>query len=206
MKRITQVGVALAAATAFGLFCAKQVAAQTFTGTTNFLGGRREEAQNGHYNLLLYGGTAGLNFGYPLARTAKMTLIPMAGFAAAGVKLNIEDRTGGTFDDVMLDPGRSSSLGRGMFLMNLGVAIDYVPSAGTTRGLRGGVFGLRGGYTMTAGTGPWRVNRSDLEGAPDQGMNGFYLTLTLGRRRPARARDLGGVYEDIRDHPARCVE
>ena len=153
-------------------------------GDINFLGGRRKEAQDGHYNLLIYGATAALNLGYPLRQTPRLTVLPTVGLGATGIKLNIEDRTSGSFDEVLEAPGRSSSLARSSIALNAGLALDLTPSARSgMHGWRGTVIGLRSGYSFSPASGPWRLNQSDVSGSPDLDLHGFYFTLTFGRRR-----------------------
>ncbi len=133
----------------------------------------------------------GLTGGYGLARVkyealsrGGLTLLPALGMGAGGLSLRITDLDAPTFDDVLDDPARSSTLSTGlMFLLDVGVALDYrlalrESDGGSAWGL---ALGVEGGYLLSPGGTSWTLDGiNGVAGGPDLGIEGFYLWISIG--------------------------
>lgn len=133
----------------------------------------------------------GLTGGYGLARVkyealsrGGFTLLPALGLGAGGVSLRITDLDAPTFDDVLDDPTRSSTLSTGlMFLLDVGVALDYRLALGESDGgaAWGLAVGVEGGYLLSPGETSWTLDDiNGVAGGPDLGIEGFYLWISIG--------------------------
>lgn len=141
----------------------------------------------------------GLKGGYGLARVkyhaltlGELTVLPALGFGGGSVKLSITDpgappsglSNDPTFSEILEAPGRSSELtAPWMFLLNVGVALDYRIVLGTSDDgvARGILVGLEGGYLHTPGETSWTLNdATEVAGGPNLGIDGFYLWIAIG--------------------------
>jgi hypothetical protein len=133
----------------------------------------------------------GLSGGYGLARVryealsaGDFTLYPALGVGSGAMSLKIADLDAPTFDDVLDDPGRSSTLSTGLiFLMNAGLAVDYrfqIKELDDGGGW-GFVVGVEGGYMYSPGSTSWTLDDiNDVVAGPNLGIEGFYVWISLG--------------------------
>ena len=133
----------------------------------------------------------GLKGGYGLARAkyealsaGGFTVLPAVGMGAGALSLSLSDLAAPTFDEVLDDPGRGSTLSTGlMFLVDVGLAVDYrLALSRSDEGAAWGLaLGLEGGYLLTPGGTSWTLDGiNGVSGGPDLGIEGFYLWLSIG--------------------------
>jgi hypothetical protein len=138
-------------------------------------------ADNRH-RVRLAGGYGMVNLGYEVLRAGGFTIRPKAGLGGGGVMLRVADRDPATFDQILVQPGRSVQLGTGSLLLDGSVGLGYALSPRPTpRGLRGLVIGIRAGYTHSVLHGEWMRERSDAPGGPTAGWGGPHVEFIIGR-------------------------
>ena len=111
--------------------------------------------------------------GFSILQTDGFDFYPLlqAGFAA--VTLEVNERGDPTWDDVLGDPGRRSTLEAGAFYGAAGVGMDYT--------FRNGFFmGVRGTYGFTPKTDSWKEETGEVLGGPEMDLSGPSVRLLLG--------------------------
>ena len=111
--------------------------------------------------------------GFSILQTDGFDFYPLvqAGFAA--VTLEVSERGDPTWDDVLGDPGRRSTLNAGTFYGAGGVGMDYT--------FRNGFFmGVRGTYGWTPKTDSWTEETGEVLGGPEMDLSGPSVRLLLG--------------------------
>jgi hypothetical protein len=152
-----------------------------------FGGGARpsEVTADGRYRTELTAGYGMFNVGYQADAGGGFRVHPKLGIGGGGINLTIMDRSPANFDQLLLQPGRSSSLMHGSLLVDgsLGITYELLPEA-TSRGLRSLVLGVRAGYTTSVLQGGWMMHRTgDVAGGPDAGWGGPHVEFMIGRTR-----------------------
>jgi hypothetical protein len=128
----------------------------------------------------LTGGAALLNVGYAVARTGGTSVYPMVGLGGGGWMLELTQRAAPTFDDIIANPARGSSLTQMAMLVQPALGVDHFVAVGAP-GLRGGlILGLRAGYTFSPFTSDWFLDTIPLPGGPGQGMEGPFVRFVIG--------------------------
>ena len=146
-----------------------------------------KETANGDYKVGVSGGIAQFDLGYAALQRDRLLLYPLVGIGGAGTTLQLQHNREVPFDDMLADPGRSSSATIGAFVITPTIALEYVIAAGSPRrGIRGLALGLQSGYTLTSRNGSWHMHQSDLAAGPTLDLDGFFVVVTMGSRRLLR--------------------
>lgn len=134
----------------------------------------------------------GLSGGYGLFRLGYLLLggegfldvYPMVGIGGGSMSVRITERSAPTFDDVLVDPQRSSTLSTSMFLLDIGLGADYrfvVSEDDDEEGEGGVLVGVHAGYTLAPGDTEWTLDGiNNVAGGPAARVEGFYLRLSIG--------------------------
>ncbi len=149
--------------------------------------GDTEAAADGSYEVSLSGGYGLFRVGWLAVPGPGFAVYPTVGIGGGSISVNIRERSVPLFDDILTDPGRSSSLSAGMFLLDLGVAAEYRARIEDDEededdeGAGGLVFGIQGGYTFAPGSPSWTlddINR--VAGGPELLLQGLYVRASIG--------------------------
>jgi hypothetical protein len=141
------------------------------------------EAENaaGSWRARVSGGGGVVNAGYAVVRTERTSIYPMLGLGGGALTLELNEIGTPTFDDVLDDPRRGSTLNRVLMIVQPAVGIDHFIPAGEVDGmLAGAVVGVRVGYTFSPFTSDWYLDTARLAGSPDQGMEGAFIRVVIG--------------------------
>jgi hypothetical protein len=149
---------------------------------------QREDRSDGEFSTRLTGGFGTLNVGYLASHSERLSVYPMLGVGGAGIQLAIDERSAPTFDEILQNPGRGSDLATASLVVTMSLGADYLLSP--RRGLRrrgagrvsGLVAGFRAGYSASLASGEWMQHDAGAAAGPEIGINGFFVTFTLGGR------------------------
>lgn len=136
------------------------------------------------------GGGGVLNVGYLVVRSGGTSLYPLAGIGVGAVALQMVERSNPTFEDVIANPGRESTMTQVVMLLQPALALDHFITVRNVEGVNAGVLlGIRAGYTFTPATSDFYLDQTRLPGGPDQGLQGPFVRVVIGggTRRPADA-------------------
>lgn len=138
-----------------------------------------------NYEVALNGGYALFNVGYMAARRGRLHAYPFGGIGGGGVQLRIAESSAPTFNEVLLDPGRSASMTTGGLVLQVGFGVDqlFVLQSQESNGQRsegGLVFGIRVGYVFMPVQSAWRLNSTRVAAGPDVGLGGPYVRFVVG--------------------------
>lgn len=152
---------------------------------------REAEAAGGDWIARVSGGGGVVNTGYAVLRTRQTSVYPMLGLGAGALTLELSESGTPTFDQVLADPRRGSTLNRVLMIVQPAVGLDHFVPAGEVDGMLAGVLlGVRIGYTFTPLTSDWYLDTARLAGSPEQGMEGAFIRIVIGggsrRATPAR--------------------
>jgi len=142
---------------------------------------REAENNAGDWRARVSGGGGVVNVGYAVVRTEQTSIYPMLGLGGGGLTLELNETGTPTFDEVLTDPRRGSTLNRVLMIVQPAVGLDHFIPAGEVDGmLAGALVGLRIGYTFTPFTSDWYLDTARLAGSPDQGMEGAFIRVVIG--------------------------
>ena len=114
-----------------------------------------------------------LGFGFSIIQSRSFDFYPLIQLGATAATLEVEQRDDPTWNDVLADPGRTSSLTSLMFYGSAGVGMDLT--------FRNGFFlGLRGSWGYTPPTDGWSDEKGDIMGGPELDMSGPSVRLMVG--------------------------
>lgn len=147
--------------------------------------GRHETTSDGTRRISAGGGYGLFRVGYRAFSWEGLDIVPLIGVGGGGLSLDILERSVPIFDDVLADPGRSSRLSTGMFLLDASVAASYrvqMPGQRRRERERGGLLlGLQVGYTFAPGRTSWKLDGiNDVAGGPDFEIEGASIRLSIG--------------------------
>lgn len=144
--------------------------------------GRRETTSDGARQISAGGGYGLFRIGYRAFSREGLDVIPLIGVGGGRLNLDILGRSAPVFDDVLTDPGRSSRLSSGMFLLDASVQASYrVRMPGRRRGDGGLLVGLQAGYTYAPGKTSWELDGiNTVAGGPDFEIEGWSVRLSIG--------------------------
>ena len=146
--------------------------------------GQRRGPNDMYYSTRLDGGFGIANLGYLLTPTERVNLYPMIGLGGAGMSVQIDERSSPSFHNVMENPGRSSTLGKGALIGAISLGTDYLLTMRRTpTHVTGLTVGMRAGYTSTLFESEWNLRGHEIAGGPEVSLNGFFMTFTVGARR-----------------------
>lgn len=137
----------------------------------------------GPYEITLTGGSGFFDVGYAIVRSGGLDLAPMIGLGGGGYLLEIEDRDSVTFGQVLQDPGRSSHLAIGGFLIDFAASLEYhfrFGDDGDDEAHGGPLVGIRAGYTIAPWVSDWTLERREISGGPEVGVEGPYVRVVVG--------------------------
>lgn len=129
------------------------------------------------------GGFGMLDFGFAFVRREALLLTLTSGLGGYGLSLGIGDQQSASFDDVLANPRRSTTLSRGGLLVGLTVGVDgRVPMGPLEQGRRGFfTLGGRIGGLYGPPIGSWGISEGgDATGGPGPGLVGAYAALAIG--------------------------
>jgi hypothetical protein len=138
----------------------------------------QQTSPNGALRTGLFAGYGMFNVGYQVVRSRSLALYPLLGIGGGGTTLLIRERATVSFDDVLRDPGRSSSLTKGALLVGGAVGGDWFLPFGSARG--GLILGFRAGYTYAPLDAEWRMDGTDVAGGPSAELTGPYVRFSIG--------------------------
>ena len=116
-------------------------------------------------------GTFGL--GFSIVQSRSFDFYPLIQLGATAATLEVEQRDDPAWNDVLADPGRTSSLSSLMFYGSAGLGMDFT--------FRNGFFlGLRGSWGYTPPTDGWSDEKGEILGGPELDMSGPSVRLMLG--------------------------
>lgn len=142
-----------------------------------------QDESHGEIRTEVSGGMGFLNFGYAVVSQDKIKLFPMLGIGVGGMELSISEVSEFTLSEIIEDPGREITLNVGNFMLDFSLGLDYIPSMQISEnGKEGGGFktGIRIGYILGFNNDKWEYGGGEVRGAPDFGMNAFYVKLIIG--------------------------
>ena len=129
----------------------------------------------------LGGGYGFFDLGYLFVRSDRVRLFALGGIGGGGVGLTAEERSVTSFEEVLDEPRRGSTLSTGGFLFQLAAGADHIfRSRDNPSRSSGFAVGLRAGYVFSPGEGDWSVNGSEAPGGPETGPGGVYVRLSVG--------------------------
>jgi hypothetical protein len=129
------------------------------------------------------GGFGMVDFGYAIVRRRAVLFTITSGLGGYGMELGIGDGQSVPFDDVLQNPRRSSSVGRGGVLVGLTLGVDGRVSVGPSKDGGHGFFtlGARLGALYGPAIGSWSLSQGgDATGGPGPGLAGGFAALTIG--------------------------
>jgi hypothetical protein len=129
------------------------------------------------------GGFGMIDLGLALVQRPAFLLTLTSGIGGYGMSLGISDGQSARFDDVLKNPGRSSSISRGGLLVGLAVGVDgRVPVGKVERGRRGFfTLGARLGALYGPPLGSWSLAEGgNATRGPGSGLAGIYGAAVLG--------------------------
>jgi len=119
--------------------------------------------------------------GYIFWRRPDFRTYGLLGLGGGGWTLRITESADAPFEDVLANPGRSSMLTSGMFLVSLSAGADWlVRLGGDERGEGGMSFGLRAGYTLAPFKNKWKMEDFEITSGPKMGLTGPFVRLVIG--------------------------
>lgn len=129
------------------------------------------------------GGFGMLDVGVAFVRRQHVDLTLTAGLGGYGWSLSLSDRASDSFDDVLQNPARSASVGRGGLLTGLTLGCDArVPFGPIERGRRGFfTIGARLGVLYGPALGGWGLGEGgEATGGPDDALFGAFAAAAIG--------------------------
>jgi len=111
--------------------------------------------------------------GFSLIRSAGFDLYPLIQLGGAGASLEVRERGAPSWDEVLGDPGRQSTLSTATFYGAAGASVEYA--------FGGGFFlGARGTWAFTPATDSWSEESGDVLGGPELDLSGPSVRLMVG--------------------------
>lgn len=131
-----------------------------------------------------FGGGFGMaDLGYAFLRREALLVTLTTGIGGYGLELGLGDGQSVSFDEVLQNPRRSSSLSRGGVLVGLTLGVDGRISVGPAKDGSHGFFtlGARVGALYGPALGSWSLSEGgDAVGGPGPGLAGGFAALALG--------------------------
>jgi hypothetical protein len=123
-----------------------------------------------------------LDLGFPIVLAKKTLIYPLAGVGLSTTTVVLR-RNGAVdfvtnFRDISSIGGRNIDITARQYQGHVGVGLDRVFNAPWPNLLM--LFGLRAGYMTPLGNTKWRSGPEDVIGAPELGLKGAYVRLTIG--------------------------
>lgn len=144
--------------------------------------GGNETTPGGARQLSTSGGFGLFRVGFLAISGDAFDLYPMLGIGGGAMSLKIVERDAPTFDEVLTDPERSSSLDTGMFLLDVSLSANYRVVLGEREdGVGGILLGVQAGYTFAPGSSSWKLDGiNSVADGPTLQIEGPYIRLSIG--------------------------
>ncbi len=161
----------------------------------------RAEATN--YATETSGSYGTIDIGVPIILARKTLVYPLAGVGVSNSTITLR-RIGGLafipdFRDITATGGRNVDITGRRYQGHVGVGLDRIFQPQWPNVLMS--FGVRAGYMTALGDTRWRSGRESVTGAPEIGLEGAYVRLTLGgvlgKRRFAAIPMIGSLLPHI---------
>ena len=122
------------------------------------------------------------NIGYIILAKKGISVYPLLGLGGGAMTLTLSEKAAAySFDDVLTDPRRGTTLTAGGFLINLALGMDYYLKLGENAEGNGGfLFGVRAGYILAPSKSGWAMFDNELSGAPEISMTGPFVRIIFG--------------------------
>jgi hypothetical protein len=122
------------------------------------------------------------NLGYIVLAKKGFSVYPLIGLGGGSMTLTFSEKEATySFDDVLIDPKRGTTLTAGGFLINLALGADYYLKMGENEKGHGGfLFGVRAGYILAPSKAGWGMFGNELSGAPEISMTGPFVRIIFG--------------------------
>ncbi len=122
-----------------------------------------------------------LNYGADLVQTASWSVYALGGIGLGHTRIWISEESGGSFNGVLQDPGRSTYMAQTSLVLSATLGVDYrFPMRERPHKTSYFTVGLRGGYLFSPYAGNWRTHAAQIQNGPERGLNGPTALLTLG--------------------------
>jgi hypothetical protein len=128
----------------------------------------------------LSGGYGFVDIGWVVYAGRGFRVFPVLGIGAGSIRLDLADRSGAPFEDVIVDPKRGARLRTSGFLLNLALALEKWFGNSGRPGKSGFFIGARAGYVLAPARSGWELDRMEIEGGPKLNLGGPYLRLVVG--------------------------
>ena len=150
--------------------------------------GSKEDTPDGTFQVSAGGGYGLFRVGYLAFSQAGIDVWPMVGIGGGGMNLRIIERSAPTFDEVLADPLRGSSLTTGSFLADVSIAANYrilieddEEDPDEEEEVGGFLIGVQAGYTFAPGQSSWDLDMiNGVAGGPDFRIQGPYVRISIG--------------------------
>ncbi|MDX5348974.1 MAG: hypothetical protein LPK19_17215 [Hymenobacteraceae bacterium] len=117
--------------------------------------------------------------GYVAYGKNHLLLYPLLGVGHRETSIEFLPQDGTTFNDVLMEPGRSSTLTYSNTILHASVNATYFIHSGAT--VNGGLLlGIKAGANFRPGTGEWSANEVAVSDAPDMNRSQFFVQASLG--------------------------
>lgn len=137
------------------------------------------------------GGTAGsktalsgscgfFDIGYVAYSGSGFVIYPLFGVGAGSINMKITGREAASFEEILVDTGRSVRLQTSGFLMHLALGADQWLGSARRTGRRGFFIGIRAGYAFAPVKSGWELGGTEIEGGPKVGWTGPYIRVSIG--------------------------
>ncbi len=129
---------------------------------------------------VLSGACGFFDIGYVTCSRRGLLIYPLLGIGAGSIDLRLSGSPAASFEDVLVDTGRSVRLQMSGFLMHLALAADRWLGPGGRDGRHGIFIGVRAGYAFAPARSAWELGGTEIEGGPRVGWTGPYLRISIG--------------------------
>jgi len=128
-----------------------------------------------NYRSIISGGAGFFKLGYILHQRNNFQIYPMIGIGGGGLDLKVIDKTERNFNNAISErKDFNASFSALVFDVSVGADLKL--------GKYGYfILGVKTGYLFSPVVGKWKAgNEVDLKEGPEQGINGFYLKVSIG--------------------------
>ncbi len=124
-----------------------------------------------------------MELGYPLVKKEGFRIYPLLGTGFSLYNIFIDEKADLSLWQVQQNFGRSINLNRAGLSLDFSLNIDLTPNwkySEKAESYNSFLYGLKLGYHYQFAGNNWKHNGGEITGAPEFGMQGFYLGLSLG--------------------------
>ena len=128
----------------------------------------------------LSGGCGFFDIGYVAYSESGFMIYPLLGIGAGAINMKIMGREAASFEEILVDTGRSVRLQTSGFLMHFALGADQWLGSVRRNGRRGFFIGIRAGYAFAPVKSGWELGGTEIEGGPKVGWTGPYVRVSIG--------------------------